>query len=212
MTFKEFFSLSKNRFFWVNVLAMAAVVVLLPLGVLKWLDNYTRHGQAVVVPAVKGLSVSAAERQFANRGLTCVVADSNYVKSLPAGCILDYTPSEGQKVKEGRVIYLTINTLNVPLQAVPKLTENSSMRQAQARLLALGFKLNENELIPGEKEWVYGVKYRDQLLAEDEQVPVGATLTLVIGDGQALPQPVDSLAVDSLKPATPSAPTGDSWF
>lgn len=88
---------------------------------------------------------------FRNQGLTCIVSDSSYVKNLPAGCILEHNPAAGQKVKEGRTIYLTINTLSTPLLVVPDVADNSSMRQAQARLLAAGFKLSENEHIAGEK-------------------------------------------------------------
>ena len=106
------------------------------------------------------------------------VSDSSYVKNKPAGSILDVTPSVGQKVKEGRIIYLTINTLNIPLRPVPDVADNSSMRQAQAKILAAGFKLSENEMIPGEKDWVYGVKYMGRQLEMGDKVPVGATLTL----------------------------------
>ena len=41
------------------------------------------------------------------------------------------------RVKEGRIIYLTINAINIPLQAVPDVADNSSLRQAEARILAL---------------------------------------------------------------------------
>ena len=100
------------------------------------------------------------------------------------------------RVKEGRTVYLTINTLNIPLQEVPDVADNSSVRQAEARLLAAGFKLTGNDSIPGEKDWVYAVKYRGDSLAIGAKVPIGATLTLVIGNGE--PVPVDSLGVDSL--------------
>ena len=53
MTIKEFFSFKTNKYFWLNLIAMMAVVILLLFGVLKWLDVYTRHGEAVVVPDVK---------------------------------------------------------------------------------------------------------------------------------------------------------------
>lgn len=53
MTIKDFFSFRQNRFFWANILAMAVVVVGLLFGVLKGLDIYTRHGEAVIVPDVK---------------------------------------------------------------------------------------------------------------------------------------------------------------
>lgn len=195
-------------------MAMIIVFALLLFGVLKGLDIYTRHGEAVVVPNVKGMGVAEAERLFANQGLTGVVSDSSYVKNLPAGCILDYNPAAGQKVKQGRTIYLTINTLSIPLHVVPDVADNSSMRQAQARLLASGFKLNENELVPGEKDWVYGVKYKGRLLAKDEQVPQGSTLTLLVGDGGELPQEGDSIDVEGNAPAsaTEDPATDDSWF
>ena len=159
MTIKEFFSFKANRFFWVNIIAMVVVAVLIVFGALKGLDIYTRHGQAVVVPDVKGMSVSEAEKMFRDQGLTYVVSDSNYVKNKPSGIILDLNPSVGQKVKEGRTIYLTINTLSTPLCVVPDVADNSSVRQAQAKLMAAGFKLTENRMVSGEKDWVYGVIY-----------------------------------------------------
>lgn len=53
MTIKEFFSFKQNKFFWINLIAMVIVVALVLFGVLKGLDIYTRHGEAVVVPNVK---------------------------------------------------------------------------------------------------------------------------------------------------------------
>lgn len=196
MTIKEFFSFRQNRLFWVNIIAMVVVLVGVIFGVLKALDNYTRHGEAVAVPDVKGLGLPEAQKIFADHGLECVVADSSYVKTLTAGCILDYTPAAGQRVKEGRMVYLTINTLDVPLQAVPDVADNSSVRQAEARLLAAGFRLTGNDSIPGERDWVYEVKYGGRVLGIGEKVPVGAILTLVIGNGSEYR--VDSLAVDTL--------------
>ena len=52
MTIKEFFSFKQNKFFWINLIAMVIVVALVLFGVLKGLDIYTRHGEAVVVPKV----------------------------------------------------------------------------------------------------------------------------------------------------------------
>ena len=137
---------------------------------------------------------------------------------MPAGCILDYNPAAGHKVKEGRIIYLTINSLNIPLQSVPDVADNSSLRQAEARLLAVGFKLAEIQYVPGEKDWVYGVKYKDRQLTTGEKVPVGAALTLMVGGGGELPQETDSLETESTgtdtKPVTSSdkSATDESWF
>lgn len=214
MTIKDFFSFRQNKYFWVNLIAMIVVVIGLLFGTLKGLDIYTRHGEAVVVPDVKGMSVGEAERIFGSHSLTCLVSDSTYVKDLPAGCILEYNPSAGQKVKEGRIIYLTINTLSVPLQVVPDVADNSSLRQAEARILASGFKLAEIQYMAGERDWVYGVKYNGRLLTMGEKVPMGATLTLMVGDGGALLR--DSLnsdsAADEESAATTDSAAEESWF
>ncbi|WP_418698737.1 PASTA domain-containing protein [Bacteroides sp.] len=217
MTIKDFFSFKQNKYFWVNLLAMIVVVVGLIFGVLKGLDIYTRHGEAVVVPDVKGMSIGEAEKLFRNQGLSCIVSDSSYVKALPAGCILEYNPAAGQKVKEGRTIYLTINTLNVPLHTVPDVADNSSLRQAEARILAAGFKLAEIQHVAGEKDWVYGIKYKGRSLTTGEKVPVGAVLTLMVGDGGALPQEADSLGIESSQHTTEPVSSEDSasdesWF
>ena len=204
MTIKDFFSFRQNKFFWINLIAMVGVVVLALFGVLKGLDIYTRHGEAVVVPDVKGMKVAEAGKLFLNHKLNYIVSDSTYVKEQPAGCILDHHPASGQRVKEGRTIYLTINTQNIPLQDIPDIADNSSMRQAQARLLATGFKLTEHEYIPGEKDWVYGVKYKGHTLTKGEKVPMGATLTLIVGDGGETPQEGDSLQTETA--------ADESWF
>lgn len=217
MTIKEFFSFRQNRFFWVNIAAMAIVIVALLFGTLKGIDIYTRHGEALVVPDVKGMSVREAEAVFAKRGLHCVVSDSTYVKDRTAGSILDYTPSAGQKVKKGRTVYLTINTLNVPLQVVPDVADNSSLRQAEARILASGFKLNDIQHVAGEKDWVYGVKYQDRMLTIGEKVPMGATLTLMVGNGENNEIRSDSLSVNEetvvQEPvSTEDSAADESWF
>ena len=79
MTIKEFFSFRQNKYFWINILAMIAVVVLLMFGTLKGIDIYTHHGEAVVVPDVKGMTVAEAGAVFDSRGLACIVSDSTYV-------------------------------------------------------------------------------------------------------------------------------------
>ena len=53
---------------------MIVVVALLLFGTLKGIDIYTRHGEAVVVPDVKGMTVAEAGTVFGNRGLACVVS------------------------------------------------------------------------------------------------------------------------------------------
>lgn len=210
MTIKEFFSFKKNIFFWLNILAILVTAILIIFLVFKGLDGYTRHGQAIMVPDAKGMTITDARDLFAKYNLQAVVSDSTYVKEKSPGSVLEHNPPSGQKVKEGRIIYLTINTLNTPLQVVPDVADNSSYRQAEARMVASGFKLAPPELVKGEKDWVYGVKYNGNRLDTGERVPMGATLTLIVGNGYRYdPNNPDSLE-DVSEPD--DAVVDESWF
>ena len=97
------------------------------------------------------------------------------------------------------------------------MADNSSLRQAEARILASGFKLNDIRYIAGEKDWVYGVEYRERMLAMGEEVPMGATLTLVVGNGEKEVLEGDSLAVDEGAEVQETVGSGESavdesWF
>lgn len=216
MTIREFFSFKTNKFFWLNIIAMIVVVIVMVFGVLKWLDIHTHHGETVMVPDVKGMTVEDATKMFRNHGLVCVISDTKYVKDKAAGIILDLKPGVGEKVKEGRTVYLTVNTLDIPLRVIPDVADNSSLRQAEAKLQSAGFKLAEIQLIQGERDWVYGVKYQGRQLATGEKVPVGASLTLMVGNGAGDMTEEDSIDTDTdtEKPvASETSPAqDDSWF
>ena len=212
ISLKDFFSFKKNRAFWLNLIAMPIVVLAIIFGVLHWLDDYTHHGQSIIVPNVKGLPFKQAEAEFNKKNLKAVVVDSNFVKGMPAGAVLEQKPSSGAKVKTGRTVYLTINTAEMPRVAIPDIIDNSSYRQAEARLRALGFKLTAPEIISGEKDWVYAVKYMEKELTNGEKIPRESVLTLIIGNDEIK---ADSLNTDSLIIGTPKGTNpviDESWF
>lgn len=167
---------------WGNLLAMAVVVVLLFIGVWKGLQLYTHHGEGVPVPSVIGMMESDARYTLGRVGLVAVVVDSAYNKTLPAGSILEQTPGEGSNVKAGREIYLTVNSEDTPTLPLPDIAENSSLRQAEAKLRAMGFKLGPVEYVPGDKDWVYGVKSRGRNVYAGERVPLDVPLVLQVGN------------------------------
>ena len=195
--------------FWLNLIAMPIVVIAIIFGVLHWLDIYTHHGESIIVPNVNGLPLKQAENELGKKNLRSVVIDSNYVKGMPAGAILEQKPLGGAKVKIGRSIYLTINTGEVPKVSIPDIIDNSSFRQAEARLRALGFKLTEPEYIEGEKGWIYGVKYNGKELVSGEKIPREAVLTLCVGDDELKG---DSIQTDSLSINTDKPIVDESWF
>ena len=183
MTVKEFFGKFKAPMFWGNLLAMLVVVILLCFGLKWWLSSYTHHGEGIEVPNLYGMTHRVAVHRLDSIGLVVVANDSSYVEGLPAGAIVQQNPAPGMKVKSGRIIYVTINSLSMPCERIPDLIDNCSYREAEARLKSLGFVLLTPKLIDGEKDWVYGIQYRGRNVVAGENVPRESELTLVVGNG-----------------------------
>lgn len=179
----EFFKKVCSRFVLLNLLAMAVVVVLLCLGVYYGLNLYTHHGEGIVVPALKGMCYQKAYLLLQEKGLNIVVSDSGYNKAMPADCILAQTPGHGQKVKEGHTIYVTVNSPLSPTFAIPDIVDNSSVREAEAKLMAMGFRLSPTQYVTGEKDWVYGILCRGRRVSNGDRVPIDHPLTLMVGSG-----------------------------
>ena len=193
ISFKDFFSFKKNRWFWLNIIALIAAPGILIVGALYGLDVYTRHGESFEVPHVTGMKLRDAHSMIDARQMKTAVVDYVYTEGIAHDIVLDQTPAGGSKVKRGRTIYLTVNTAVVPKIEIPDLIDNSSMRQAAAKLKALAFGLTEPELVPGEQDWVYGIKYRGRQIYSGDSVPKGSSLTLCVGDTHLR----DSLAADT---------------
>ena len=93
-------------------------------------------------------------------------------------------PGYGTKVKQGHTIYVTVNSPSSPSFAIPDVVDNSSYREAAARLMAIGFKLLEPQMVPGEKDWVYGIICDGKKVSAGERISIDHPLTLMIGNGQ----------------------------
>lgn len=183
MNAKEFFKRVFSRYLMLHLLAMAAVVLLLCLGVGYGLDLYTHHGEGIEVPELKGMRYQKAHLLLEEKGLNIVVSDSGYNKALPADCILAQVPGHGQKVKEGHTIYVTVNSPSSPTFAIPDIVDNSSLREAEAKLTAMGFRLMPTQRVTGEKDWVYGILSRGRRVSNGDRVPIDYPLTLMVGSG-----------------------------
>lgn len=183
MKTKEFFGKFVSRYLVGHLVAMVVVVVALCVGVKYGLNAYTHHGEGIVVPNLNGMDYKQALALLDQDGLLIIANDTGYNKRMPAGCVLTQTPGAGTKVKEGRTIYVTINSTSSPTVALPDLIDNSSYREAQARLMAVGFRLLEPIRIDGERDWVYGIKSNGRMLQTGDMVSIETPLTLVIGNG-----------------------------
>ena len=197
MTVKDFFGKLFSPYLLGHLAAMALVVVALFLGLKLGLDVYPRHGKGIPVPNITGMDYRDALALLDQDGLLIAANDTGYNKRMPANCVLTQTPGAGTKVKEGRTIYVTVNSASSPKVALPDLIDNSSYREAQARLIAIGFRLLDPVRIDGERDWVYDIRSGGRSLQAGDMVSIESPLTLVVGNGLYEEEADESLTEDS---------------
>ena len=126
-----------NPYVWsgLGVLVVAGVLVYIAFN--SWLmPAYTRHGESVTVPDVINRSVEDASARLESVGLRTeqvVLRKPN----LPRGVVIDQNPEPLSDVKPGRRIYLTVNSGDTALVAVPSVL-NHSVREARNRIMIQG--------------------------------------------------------------------------
>nr|MBP7473193.1 PASTA domain-containing protein [Prevotella sp.] len=184
MTTKDFIKKFKSKYLWNNIAAMFGVVVLLCLGVKFGMDIYTHHGESIPIPNILHKNFDDAERILDDAGLKIVLTDTGYVKSLPPDCVLEQSPGPGERVKSGHIIYVTINSNHSPMVTIPDVIDNSSLREAMAKLTAMGFKLGQPQFVSGEQDWVYGILVKGKHVSAGDKVSIEETLIIQVGNGQ----------------------------
>lgn len=178
-----------------NLLAMLAVAFLVPYFTLKWIDDYTMHGDTREVPEVCGKTLAEAEKILAEKGLGYVVVERKFVEGRKKNEVLEQRPREAKHVKEGRRIALVVNTGERPKVDIPDVIDGCSSGQAIDRLKNAGFIVEKVDTIPGDLDWVYGLKYQGRDLTNEMAVPSDSRLTIVIGGGEKK-EKSDTLVVD----------------
>lgn len=162
------------------IIAAALVIVWL---LLLWLDGWTNHGKYETVPQVKGLSYDLASGQLESAGFVVEIADSVYDSKTRPGVVVEQNPKVGTKVKDGRVVYLTITAFEPKMVVVPMLTDVSE-RQARSVLESLGIKQIQTVRVPSEfKDLVIRVSRDGVPLTPGVRIPVNSQITLDVGEG-----------------------------
>lgn len=194
----------------VNLLLAIVLTIAIIIGTLQWLDHYTLHNEAVVVPDVKGLTLDEADEFFKNSKLRYNVVDSVFSKDVAPGAIVELVPVAGSKVKENRIVFVTINAQTSQMGKIPEI-QDLSFRQAYALLRSIGFSSVEIEYVAGEyKDLAVAVELNQRPLSKGEYVPLNAPLILKISSGDPNMQP-DSLSLDSI-PVEPLDSDVENWF
>jgi eukaryotic-like serine/threonine-protein kinase len=130
--------------FWKHLIYASIAVILVFWIALFWLGNYTKHGKSIEVPDLSGLLIKDAESVLKSSSLNYLIIDSVYNYKLKKGAIVGQVPQAKSQVKEGRKIYLTINSMLPESVSMPDLV-GKSKRIAIPLLEISGLKLEKTE-------------------------------------------------------------------
>ncbi|WP_316822512.1 PASTA domain-containing protein [Pedobacter gandavensis] len=179
----KFISYLKTKSFRTNIIAAIITVVVIILTAFFSLRYYTKHGQGLNVPAVKGLAFTQAVSKLEQLGLRYEV-DSVFVMDSPPGIVIDQDPEANTFVKDNRTIYLTVNVAMAPNVKFPDI-EFKPFRQAQALIESFGLKLGDTTYKSDQaRDVVLEALFGGQPIKAGESMPKGSRIDLVLGDGK----------------------------
>lgn len=149
-----------------------------------YLPMYTNHGETVSVPDLNGYTFEEVKSKLDDAGLQYEISpDSAYSTDSKPLAVLKHIPGPNALVKNGRKIYLTLNARNAPLLRMPNLV-NTPLKNVQEILANMGLERGDIVYVPDIGiNVVLEQKYRGQNIPEGADIPKGATIDLVVGDG-----------------------------
>lgn len=173
----------KTKSFRNNLIAAICTVITILLIAFFSLRFYTKHGEGLNVPALKGLSIAQAVSKLEELGLRYEV-DSVYIMDKPPGIVTDQDPEANTFVKDNRTIYLTINTNQAPNVKFPEI-EFKTLREAVSIIESYGLKLGDTIYKPDvSRDVVLEATFGGQSIRFGEVIPKGSRINFVLGNGE----------------------------
>ncbi len=164
-----------------SLLVIGVFLVQILLGI------FTRHGRYRQVPDMVGISLEEAEALARNNGdLRIEVSDSLFVPIYDGGIILEQNPKAGTEVKNGRRVFVTVNSYRQKLVEIPYVT-GFSLRQAKNNLENAGLEIERLEYVNDiATNYILSQKFNGHTLREGEKMEaeIGSGITLVVGRGE----------------------------
>lgn len=181
---KNFWKFLKSKVFLINIgLALLAIVVLSVIA-LQWLKESTNHGEFIEVPDLSKLSVMEMRGVIEDANLRYEVLDSaNFNPDYPRFSIIEQDPPAGNKVKENRKIYITVNPSGYKKVTVPNIIQ-VTQRNAESMLRAVGLDVERITYIDElGKDMVYYIRHKGKRINPGDKIQKTSKIELVCGNG-----------------------------
>ena len=186
-------ALFRSKYFYLNLAAILAALLLLIFLSFFALRLYTRHGEKLSIPDLKNKGIQTAVGEAEMRGFEVVVTDSLFIVGKPGGMVLNQNPVAGAFAKKGRKIYLTISKFaadKISVNTLPSLYGKNY--QLKVKVLRDAFEIRSEiagyQFDPGEPGSILAVLYgKDTIISasgiqNDVEIPKGGTLHFVLSN------------------------------
>ena len=137
----SFFSFLKNKFFYINSISASIVTFFLFWSLLPLIGSYTNNGEEFELKDFQGLFIEEVSNELEQLGLKYQIIDYVFTDLVPKGTIFTQTPSAGTFVKEGRLIYFTVNRNSSEKFVIPEEIFDGKNKNYTQRNLGSHFNL-----------------------------------------------------------------------
>jgi beta-lactam-binding protein with PASTA domain len=188
-----------SRVFFIQVFLAVLIIAVLGYLFMHWLTFTTDHGNEITVPNLSKLTEEQVDDKLDNLDLSYVLLDSvDYKSDFPKYSVVQQDPLPGEKVKEGRKVYIKINSSGFSSVKVPDLIEKT-YREAAPTLKALGLEEGTITYVPNlGKDMVLEMRYKGRNIKAGDKVLKSSKIDLVLGDGKMSYE--EEIKTDSLNP------------
>jgi beta-lactam-binding protein with PASTA domain len=182
MTLRKYLT---SRVFLIQVFLAVLIIAVLGYLFMHWLTFTTDHGNEITVPNLSKLTEEQVDDKLDNLDLSYVLLDSlDYKSDFPKYSVVQQDPLPGEKVKEGRKVYIKINSSGFSSVKVPDLIEKT-YREAAPTLKALGLEEGTITYVPNlGKDMVLEMRYKGRNIKAGDKVLKSSKIDLVLGDGK----------------------------
>jgi beta-lactam-binding protein with PASTA domain len=172
-----------SRHFWKSLFIAIAITIVVITSIFLSLKIYTRHGQAMAVPDLTGMTLAEADSIILEKELRYQVVDSVYNTEITRGCVVEQNPPPEFKVKKNRTIFITINAFNPEMVLMPDLV-GVSLRQATAIIENSGLEVGRLTYVPDIAiNNVLQQKIDGNVIEEGDSIIKGSRVDLILGRG-----------------------------
>lgn len=172
-----------SKVFFKNLVIISLSLLLVVAFSSILLSIYTAHGEKMPMPDLRGMTMDQVKDATSKYDFELKVVDSVFMPDHKKGAVIDHSPKPGFNIKKSRVVFITLNSVNPEMVAMPELV-NTSLRQAKTVMESCGLQLGRLKYRPDFAEnYVLEQLFKGRRVNVGTKLPKGSKIDLVLGLG-----------------------------